>query len=456
MTLDQIEEHGLVLAIQAAHHASRLQQTNISSYSSAGSANFHPTGASRDGDREEAGGLSLSSNQLGTPRERKTGNKFLSRGRSINSSSERESSNGGGASGDSDDGYVHVEEKPSAELFLVGLSSPPLPLTSLLPLPLSARDAHDELSAPRHCHRRSAHLDDDALPRRGVGVQCQGLCCGHLLGRCCGVVGASEERAADQSGSSCFPCQNFSVRPLPCLPCPLVTDSPPQGGRGVLRLLLLLAHAIRSYQSPSVHRHWLSPDTSSSQWLDLHWRHPSVADAHPPRDRTLHLSLCPERWHGRERIVLDPNSLSQPLDDGHPRDPRWIRLYVPLLPSSLHSHRLSLPVCFAYLTRKSAANLLHISLSSVISSPSKVQHCLSAAAAVLVRPPLPISPQSLQAPSTSCLLLRWSHRLHLSHPMNDSFFLTLVSCAGLLLYIISLMLTGRASPLFRSHSCSSK
>jgi hypothetical protein len=46
----------------------------------------------------------------------------------------------------------------------------------------------------------------------------------------------------------------------------------------------------------------------------------------------------------------------------------------------------SCAVCFAYLTRKSAANLLHISLSSVISSPAKVQHCLSAAAAVLVLP----------------------------------------------------------------------
>jgi hypothetical protein len=125
MTLDQIEEHGLVLAIQAAHHASRLQQQHISSYSSSagGGANFHSPGASRDSDREEAGlgGLSYSSSQLSSPRERKVGNKFLSRSRSL--PSERESSSGGGGSSeDSDDGYVHVEEKPSAELFLVGLS----------------------------------------------------------------------------------------------------------------------------------------------------------------------------------------------------------------------------------------------------------------------------------------------------------------------------------------------
>lgn len=99
-------------------------------------------------------------------------------------------------------------------------------------------------------------------------------------------------------------------------------------------------------------------------------------------------------------------------------------------------------VCCAYLTRKSAANLLHISLNSVISSPSKVQHCLSAAASVLVFHLTIFIFDSYQAPSTSCLLLRWSHRLHLSHPLNDSFFLTLVACAALLLYIFSLMLTG--------------
>jgi hypothetical protein len=127
MTIDQIEEHGLVLAIQAAHHASRLQQGNISSYSSSSAGmSFN---SSRDGDREEAGlpaHNTFTSNQLGTPRERKSGPKFLSRSRSL--PSEREDT--GDSSLDNEDGYVHVEEKPSAELFLVGLS-PPAPSLSL-------------------------------------------------------------------------------------------------------------------------------------------------------------------------------------------------------------------------------------------------------------------------------------------------------------------------------------
>jgi hypothetical protein len=121
MTIDQIEEHGLVLAIQAAHHASRLQQGNISSYSSSASSGVHFQ-SSRDSDREEAGlpaHNAFSSNQLGAPRERKSGSKFLSRSRSL--PSEREDTDD--SSLDSEAGYVHFEEKPSAELFLVGLLS---------------------------------------------------------------------------------------------------------------------------------------------------------------------------------------------------------------------------------------------------------------------------------------------------------------------------------------------
>lgn len=113
MTLDQIEEHGLVLAIQAAHHASRIQQQNISSFSSSHGLNFSNVNGPRDGDREEAGSpYSLA--QFGAPRERKPGTKSLSRSRSLPTNRD-DSENS-----DSEDGYVHFEEKPSAELFLVG------------------------------------------------------------------------------------------------------------------------------------------------------------------------------------------------------------------------------------------------------------------------------------------------------------------------------------------------
>lgn len=70
-------------------------------------------------DREESGlNINTSSNQLGTPRERKTHPKFITRSRSLppDQLSIENTSN----QDDSNDGYVHFEEKPSAELFLVG------------------------------------------------------------------------------------------------------------------------------------------------------------------------------------------------------------------------------------------------------------------------------------------------------------------------------------------------
>ena len=169
MTIDQIEEHGLVLAIQAAHHASRLQQGNISSYSSSSGLNFN---SSMDSDREEAGlpaQNTFSSNQLGTPRERKAGQKLLSRSRSL--PYEREDT--GDTALDIEDGYVHVEEKPSAELFLVGsLLSSLCSLTRRCLVISSPWDAYDELFAPWHSHCCPPNMDDDAVSRRGAWVQC--------------------------------------------------------------------------------------------------------------------------------------------------------------------------------------------------------------------------------------------------------------------------------------------
>lgn len=116
MTLDQIEEHGLVLAIQAAHHASRLQQQNITSFSSSSGFYLATVKGLRDNDQEEAGldGRLYPSVPFGAPRERKSGSKSLTRSRSLPiHRDDTESSDG-------EDNFVHFEEKPSAELFLVG------------------------------------------------------------------------------------------------------------------------------------------------------------------------------------------------------------------------------------------------------------------------------------------------------------------------------------------------
>ena len=125
LTLDQIEEHGLVLAIQAAHHASRIQQQNLSSYSSTNGTMLASPGSSVDftSDREESGlnlnsSASLSANPLNTTRERKNHSKFITRSRSLPPDQSTNESNMDQV--DSNEGYVHFEEKPSAELFLVG------------------------------------------------------------------------------------------------------------------------------------------------------------------------------------------------------------------------------------------------------------------------------------------------------------------------------------------------
>lgn len=76
-------------------------------------------------DREESGlnlsnSGSLSSNQLGTPRERnKLHPKFVTRSRSL--PPDQLTNENGNNQEDSNEGYVHFEEKPSAELFLVGV-----------------------------------------------------------------------------------------------------------------------------------------------------------------------------------------------------------------------------------------------------------------------------------------------------------------------------------------------
>jgi hypothetical protein len=69
-------------------------------------------------DREEAGlppnNSISSSSQLGTPRERK-GGKFITRSRSLPVDPEKS-----GLNDESSESSAYVEEKPAAELFLVG------------------------------------------------------------------------------------------------------------------------------------------------------------------------------------------------------------------------------------------------------------------------------------------------------------------------------------------------
>lgn len=123
-----------------------------------------------------------------------------------------------------------------------------------------------------------------------------------------------------------------------------------------------------------------------------------------------------------------PNHLFSPAEFLY-----WYAMHRPLPSRSLFSLHvpalaLGLLVCALYIIRKSAGVLLHLTLSASFQSPAAMRYVLNGLIDVCT-------------PIISCLVYTSIYRLHLRYPMDSSCFFAGSACAILLVYIGSIVLT---------------
>lgn len=88
---------------------------------------------------------------------------------------------------------------------------------------------------------------------------------------------------------------------------------------------------------------------------------------------------------------------------------------------------LSTLVCAAHLCRKAAGMLLHLVLGAVFQSPANIRHALYALADIL-------------GPLLSCAVYSIMYASHLRFPLNSGFFLPIAASMGVLTYLCSMFL----------------